>query len=315
MEKTNPETITYVGLDVSRDRLGHAIDGGHCRHVASTQAGRRELCAAPATPKPAPRVICEAGGGYERPALAVLLAAGIDVCLVNPGRVRAFTRAGGLPAKTGGIDAAPPKRSGEKMQPRSHAPMQPETVTPRELLEYRRTLGDQLAAMRNRRAQAGEILRALLDGHLRDLGQKPAQIERRIEARIDTHPTLRGPAAWLRQLQGVGPVPAATLPAYVPEPGQIDDKPLCALVGVAPYARDSGASRRPRHAHGGRAAARHVLHMAAVCAARCNPVLRAFYQRLRDTGRPAALALTAVMRKMPGVLNRLLADPLFSLVH
>ncbi len=192
---------------------------------------------------------------------------------------------------------------------------QPEAVALRELLEYRRTLSDQLVAMRNRRAQAGEILRALLDEHLRDLEQKLAQIERRIEAHIDSHPTLRGPAGRLRQLQGVGPVLAATLLAYVPELGQIDDKPLSVLIGVAPYARDSGACRRPRHVHGGRAAVRHVLYMAAVCAARCNPVLRAFYQRLRDAGKPAALALTAVMRKMLSVLNRLLADPHFSLVH
>jgi transposase len=85
--------------------------------------------------------------------------------------------------------------------------------------------------------------------------------------------------------------------------------------GALALLASGGASRRPRHVHGGRATVRHVLYMAAVCAARGNPVLRAFYQRLRDAGKPAALALTAVMRKMLGVLNRLLADPLFSLVH
>ena len=116
-------------------------------------------------------------------------------------------------------------------------------------------------------------------------------------------------------MQGVGPVLAATLLAYLPEIGAIESPQLSALVGVAPYARDSGRTQRARQVRGGRATVRHVLSMAALAATCHNPVLRAFYQRLVAAGKPKMVALVAVMRKMLHVLNRLLADPHFVLVR
>ena len=124
-----------------------------------------------------------------------------------------------------------------------------------------------------------------------------------------------GKAERLQQMQGVGPVLAATLLAYVPELGQIESAQLSALLGVAPFARDSGTSSRPRHVRGGRAVVRHVLYMAAVAATRFNPVLSVFYKRLLAAGKPKMVCLVAVMRRMLGVLNRLIADPHFALVR
>jgi transposase len=116
-------------------------------------------------------------------------------------------------------------------------------------------------------------------------------------------------------MKGVGPVLAATLLAYVPELGTIDSAQLSALIGVAPHPDDSGNTSKPRHVRGGRAQVRRVLYMAAIAAARYNPILAAFYQRLKARGKPTKVCLVAVMRKMLCVLNRLIENPNFALVQ
>ena len=251
-------------------------------------------------------MVCEATGGYERAAVAALIAAKLEVCVVNPGRVRAFAHAEGQLAKTDRLDARLLKRFGEKVRPRLHAPMDQASVALRELLDYRRQVSDQLVAVRNRRELAGQTLRALLDTQLRFLEQQLEEADRLIRDHIDHDDNLRGKAGRLRQLKGVGPVLAATLLAYVPELGKIEDKSLSCLIGVAPFARDSGKNEPRRRVRGGRATVRHVLYMAAVAAIKHNRLLGEFYRRLRDAGKPASLALVAVMRKMLGVLNRLI---------
>lgn len=317
MEKTNPPVTeaTYVGVDVSKDRLDYTVDGVRSDHVPNTAAGLRRLTAELAKLNPPARVVCEATGGYERAAVAALLLAKLEVCVVNPGRVRAFAQAEGLLAKTDRLDALLLRRFGEKVRPRLHAPMDEQALTLRELLDHRRQLSDQVVAVRNRQELARPTLRKLLSEQLRFLEDKLAEVDRLIDELIDQDPTLRLKAERLRQLKGVGPVLAATLLAYVPELGDIEDKSLSALIGVAPYARSSGKSDRKRFIRGGRAVVRHVLYMAAVCAARHNRILAEFYQRLLAKGKPASVALVAVMRKMLGVLNRLLADPQFTLVR
>ena len=317
METNQPEITnrTYVGLDVSKDRLDYAVDGHRCHHVPNNEIGLQKLTAELIRLDPPVRVVCEATGGYERAAVGALLMAGLEVCVVVPGRVRAFAQAEGLLAKTDKLDARLLKRFGEKVRPRLHVPMDEAAATLRELLDYRRQTSDQLVAVRNRMELAGTVLRPLLEAQARFLEGKLAEAERLIRNHIDRDDNLRGKTERLRQLKGVGPVLAATLLAYVPELGQIEDKSLSALVGVAPFARDSGNTSRKRHVRGGRAVVRHVLYMAAVAATRYNRLLGEFYQRLRAAGKPASVALVAVMRKMLGVLNRLIADPHFTLAR
>ncbi|MBE2213881.1 MAG: transposase [Opitutaceae bacterium] len=315
MEKTTPTPeATYVGLDVSKDRLDYTVDGTRCDHVPNTASGHARLLAA-LRPRRGVRVICEATGGYERAVVAALLLANLEVCVVNPGRVRAFAHAEGLLAKTDRLDAQLLRRFGEKVRPRLHAPMDQAAIALRELLDYRRQVSDQLVAVRNRLELAGPVLRARLDGQVTFLAQELAVTDRLIQDHIDHDDTLRRKAARLRELKGAGPVLVATLLAYVPELGDIADPQLSALIGVAPFARDSGRSRKPRHVRGGRGVVRHVLYMAAVAATQHNPVLRAYYARLVGAGKPKLVALVAVMRKMLLVLNRLLADPNFVLVR
>ncbi len=314
METTTPTTTTYVGLDIAKDRLDYTVDSTRCDHVPNTPTGHARLLAALRSRRGI-RVICEATGGYERAIVAALLLEKLEVCVVNPGRVRAFAHAEGLLAKTDRLDAQLLRRFGEKVRPRLHAPMDQAAITLRELLDYRRQLSDQLVAVRNRLELAGPVLCARLDTQVAFLQKELSETDRLIEEHIDHDDTLRRKAARLRELQGAGPVLTATVLAYLPELGEIEGPQLSALVGVAPFARDSGRSHRARHVRGGRGVVRHVLYMAAVAATQHNPVLRAFYARLVAAGKPKLVALIAVMRKMLHVLNRLLADPHFVLVR
>lgn len=314
MESSTPERATYAGVDVSKDRLDYAWPDQRSGHVPNTLAGHARLLAL-LREYPAARVICESTGGYERAMIAALLHSGVEVCLVQPARVRAFAHAEGLLAKTDRIDAALLCRFGEAMQPRLLVPENPAAATLRELLEHRRALSDQLVAVQNRLELAGTTLRKLLGRQQAFLKKELASVEAMIEAHIEQDPDLRGKAERLQQMQGVGPVLAATLLAYVPELGRIESAQLSALLGVAPFARESGTSKSPRHVRAGRGVVRHVLYMAAVAATRFNPVLRLFYQRLVAKGKAKMVCLVAVMRKMLSVLNRLIADPHFALVR
>jgi transposase len=310
-ELTEP-AVQYVPLDVSKGRLDYGLTPDHPAAVANTPEGIARLIRQLAQ-HPHARVICESTGGYERPLLEALWAAKIAVCRVHPGRVRAFARAEGLRAKTDRIDVELLRRYAGKMQPCVNAAPDPAVVVLRDLLDYRHHLDEQRVSMSNRRETAGPTLLALLHQQVAQLEQSVAEVETKIQEHLHSHATLQAKWQRLQELQGCGPVLAATLLAYLPELGVAGDNQLAALVGVAPHPLDSGTTSRPRHARGGRVEVRNVLYMAAVSAVRHNPVLSVYYRRLRATGKPAKVCLVAVMRKMIIVLNRLLKDPNFTL--
>lgn len=309
-----PATATphYVGLDIAKDQLDYCINDtteGTILNTAEARAGFIENLKLLGTA----RVICEASGGYEKIIVAELLAAGIEVCVVQPGRVRAFAYAEGLLAKTDRIDARLLRRYGEKIALRLAVPTDPASATLRELLEHRRQLTTQQSEVEGRLALAGPTLRKLLQRQKTFLQKQIKSVDAMIGDHINHDPDLRSKSERLQQVTGVGPVLSATLLAYVPELGRIEDRQLSALIGVAPYPKDSATIHAPRHVRAGRAQIRHVLYMAAVSAARFNPILAAFYQRLRANGKPAKVCLVAVMRKMVCLMNRLVQDPDFVL--
>jgi transposase len=309
-----PATATphYVGLDIAKDQLDYCINDtteGTILNTAEARAGFIENLKLLSTA----RVICEASGGYEKIIVAELLAAGIEVCVVQPGRVRAFAYAEGLLAKTDRIDARLLRRYGEKIALRLAVPTDPASATLRELLEHRRQLTTQQSEVEGRLALAGPTLRKLLQRQKTFLQKQIKSVDAMIGDHINHDPDLRSKSERLQQVTGVGPVLSATLLAYVPELGRIEDRQLSALIGVAPYPKDSATIQAPRHVRAGRAQIRHVLYMAAVSAARSNPILAAFYQRLRANGKPAKVCLVAVMRKMVCLMNRLVQDPDFVL--
>lgn len=307
-------TADYVGVDIAADQLDYCVDETDEARCANTPAGRAELLAK-LKDLPHPRVICEASGGYEKLVVAELLASGIEVSVVQPGRVRAFAHAEGLLAKTDRIDARLLRRYGQKIQLRLAVPVDAVVATLRELLEHRRALTTQLSEVEGRLPLAGPTLAKLLGKQRTFLGKQIEEVEKMIRQHIDRDPDLRQKSERLQQIKGIGPVLAATLLAYVPELGKIESPQLSSLIGVAPHPKDSGKSRAPRHVRGGRPQVRRVLYMAAVCAVRCNPILAAFYQRLRANGKPAMVCLVAVMRKLVCLMNRIILNPNFTLAH
>jgi len=304
--------VNFVGLDVSKATLDSFATGGKPRVDDNTPQGHAALIKYLRRLQN-PRVICEASGGYERALVAALLSAGIGVCVVPPGRVRHFAHAEGLLAKTDRIDAALLARYGEKIRSPLELPADPSAVRLREMLDYRRILSDRRVATASQLALAQGYLRDGLQSQLDGLKAALRQVNKDIAAHLKGDPVLRAKAKRLRQLCGVGPVLASTLLAYLPELGLAGDKTIASLAGVAPHPADSGQYRGKRRIRGGRAVVREVLFMAAVTAATHNPILAAFYQRLKGKGKPVKVVLVAVMRKMLSVLNRMIADPQFSL--
>jgi transposase len=305
-------TVTFVGLDVSKARLDSFVPGGKPRAHDNTATGHAAFIKH-LQPLQNPRVVCEASGGYERAVVAALLAAGTGVCVVPPGRVRHYALAEGLLAKTDQIDAELLARYGAGIRPPLELPADPAAVRLREMLDFRRITSDRIVATSSQLQLAQGYLREGLQGQFDHLKASLRQVNKDIAAHLKANPALNAKAKRLRQLCGVGPVLASTLLAYLPELGTVGDKTLASLAGVAPHPCDSGKHRGKRRIRGGRSVVREVLYMAAVTASTHNPILAAIYQRLTGKGKPAKVAIVAVMRKMLMVLNRMIADPQFSL--
>ncbi len=302
----------YVGLDIAKARLEYTLDEHRTASTGNDAPGHAGLLAW-LKAQPNVRVVCEATGGYERAIVAALLDHGLEVCLVHPARARAYAHAEGLLAKSDPLDAQLLRRYGQAVQLRLRAPTDPAVARLRDLLDERRDLLERRVEVDNQLGQASAFRAGWVEREKRFLEQELATLAQAIADQIENDPTLRSKHARLQQMVGVGPILASTLLAYVPELGRVADATISALVGVAPFAADSGSTPRPRHVRGGRGAVRHVLYMAAVAAVRSNRVLAAFYHRLRSAGKPPMVCLVAVMRKMLTVLNRLLAQPDFVL--
>jgi transposase len=297
----------FIGIDVSKRRLdvhvrpsgeGFAIDYDD-ESVAALVA--RMVALAPAL------VVLEATGGLEVRLAAALAAAGLPVAVVNPRQVRAFARAMGRLAKTDRLDAEAIARFAEAVRPPARPLPDEATRHLGALVARRRQLLEMLVAERNRRQAADPALHERIDAHLRWLEEALAEIERELEGVIRESAIWRAKEALLRSVPGVGGVSARTLLAELPELGSLTRRQAAALVGVAPFSRDSGRMRGKRAISGGRARLRACLYMAAVAAARgSNPMIAGFYKRLRSAGKPAKLALTACMRKLVVTLNAVL---------
>jgi len=304
----------YAGVDISKNALDVSLAGqSPCRYTNDAVGIAKLVKALHRLPVPA-WVICEPSGGYERDLLAALWTAGITVSLVNAARIRAFARAQGLLAKTDELDASVLREFGEVLQPTALAAPAPERQKLAALVQRREQLIIILSTEEQRLAQCGDAsVRKLGARLLKELQQQVEQLEEMIETQIDEDKTLKAQCERLQQVKGVGAVTASTLLAEMPELGNLSRKEAGALAGVAPYNRDSGVLRGRRTIRGGRAQVRRVLYMAALVAARFNPILKAFYQRLLAAGKPKKLALTAVMRKLVVLLNLLLKNPQFTL--
>lgn len=304
-----PTPPCYVGIDVAKAWLDVAV-----RPVRPSRTPWRVANVEAAWPALVeqiravrPRVIVlEATGGYERGVVAALGAAGLPVVVVNPRQVRDFAKATGKLAKTDVLDAQVLAHFAEAVQPEPRPLSDAATQRLAALLERRSQLVVMLTAEKNRRQQAMESVRPLIAAHITWLEQALDQLTQELDQTLHSSPLWREREHLLRSVPGVGPILALTLLADLPELGTLAHKQLAALVGVAPLNRDSGTSHGRRLIWGGRARVRAALYMSTLSAVRYNPVLRAFWIRLREQGKPPKVALVACMHKLLTILNAML---------
>ena len=309
-----PPTAVHIGLDVAKLTLQVDLAGRELA-LPNTPAGHRSLLTALRrlqlkTGRPT-HVVCEGTGGYERAVVRALQAAGQPVSVHNAARVRAFARAKGRLAKTDVLDAAVLSAFGAVMQPASDTPPS-ESEAALAALVARRDQLKELVALEARRTEHHEHPAVKKEAALlaKQLAAHLAKIETEITAVLAASAEVKARVERLTQVAGVGVVSAYSLLAHLPELGQLPRGAIAALAGVAPMNADSGPMRGQRHIRGGRAPARKALYMAALCATLHNPLIKTFYQKLRAKGKPAKVALTAVMRKLLIHLNSLLKTPL-----
>jgi transposase len=300
---------TVVGIDVAKDRLDVCVrPSGESFVVARTGAGIEEL--AERLRKLAPRIVAvEATGGFETIVAAGLAAAALPIVVVNPAQVRAFAQALGRRAKTDPIDAAVIAHFVEatKAVPR---PLPDETTRLlADLIARRRQIVEMMGAeaQRERRLTNKRLKKSIV--RLRKALEKELA---ELDGEIDDH--VRGSPVWaekedlLASVPGVGPIIARTLIAELPELGSLDRRKVAALVGLAPWTRQSGQWRGKSFIGGGRKSVRNALFMAAMVAARHNPILKRFRDKLVAAGKPKLVAIIAVARKLLIILNAILRD-------
>jgi len=292
----------FVGIDVSKAQLDLALRPEGRFSAPNDEAGFAQVLERLSAVHPT-LVVLEATGGWEIPLTGVLAAAGVPVVVVNPRHVRDFAKAAGKLAKTDTLDAQTLAHFAEVMRPEPRPLPDEQTQTLAAILARRRQLVEMLTAEKNRLGRARKSVRQSLRTHITWLERELAHTDRDLAHAIRESPVWREKEALLRSTPGVGPVLTTTLLANLPELGTLTGKQIAALVGVAPLNRDSGTLRGKRTVWGGRAQVRAMLYMGAIVAARFNPVIRAFYQRLRAAGKAKKVVLTACMRKLLIILN------------
>lgn len=292
-----------VGIDVSKAQLDAAF-GAEDEVVgfANDEHGIAGLLERLKALRPA-LVVMEASGGYETAAATAIAAAGLRLAVVNPRQVRDFARATGRLAKTDRIDARMLAAFGKAVEPQITRLPDEDAQALQEMLLRRQQLVAMRAQERQRLEHSQGLMRKQIKKHIDWLDQEIAKLDVDITAGLRKSPAWRAKDELLRSFKGVGPITSGTLLAALPELGCLGRRPIAALVGVAPFNWDSGKMRGKRSIHGGRARIRTLLYMATTSAVRCNPVIRAFYERLRSRGKPHKVAMVACMRKVLTILN------------
>lgn len=304
----------YAGLDIAKATLQLHLQGRFF-DLNNATGGHSQLIKR-LVPISNAHVICEATGGYERAVVAALHAAAIPVSVINPARVRQFARASGELAKTDPIDAARLTAFGQAFRPEPTPPRTATEIKLAALITRRVQLLELHVAERQRAATTTEpALRKLFAPWLAQMEKQIAKVEALIEELLAGQPILHHRVRRLDEIVGVGTLTAVTVLATMPELGQLNRRQAAALAGLSPYNRDSGQWAGKRYISGGRSEVRRGLYMAALSASRSNHVLKPFFQRLIAAGKPAKVALTAVMRKLIVLMNHLLKNPNFSLAH
>jgi len=304
--------VHYVGIDVAKAELVGAT--GKLNAVfARDPAGLDRLVQWLHELGPGAHVVLEVSGGYEREVVAHVQAHAIAVSVVNAGWVRNFARSQGRLAKTDRIDARVLVDFAAANAPRLSAPVSPAQQKLTDLVRARQQLVTVRSLLQNQLEHTREPLARRSQQELAALTTtRIVRLEKAIAALIAQTPPLQARAQKLTAVRGIGLTTAALLLAELPELGTLNKTEAAALAGLAPRNHDSGLHRGQRHIAGGRPAVRTGLWMPTLVATQHNPILKAFYQRLRAKGKPAKVALTATARKLLIHLNSLLKTPSLS---
>lgn len=293
----------FVGIDVAKAQLDIAMrPSGERWAIANDDLGITALVVRLQAVQPT-LIVLEATGGYQRAVVAALAAAALPVVVVNPRQVRDFAKATGQLAKTDALDARAVAHFAEAVRPTPRPLPDTQTEELRALVARRRQLIAMRTAEHNRLGRASGRLWADIQAHILWLNQRLGALDDDVDTLLHASPVWRERDELYRSVPGIGPVCARTLVLDLPELGTLSRQRIAALVGVAPFNRDSGTLRGRRTIWGGRAAVRATLYMSVLVAVRHNPVLKAFYERLCAAGKAKKVALTACMRKLLTILN------------
>jgi transposase len=297
----------FVGIDVSKASLDIALrPSGERYTIKHTPQGIGELIQQLVEVRPS-LIVVEATGGLEQPLAIALAEQSLPLVVVNARQARDFAKATGKLAKTDRLDAGVLAHFAELVRPDVRDLPDERSRALQALLSRRRQVVQMLVAEKNRLHSCHDrSVRADIKAHIAYLTGRQSKLDEELLEAVQADPAWLGKLTLLKSVPSVGPVLALTLLAELPELGCLTHKCIAALVGVAPFNRDSGTRRGQRAIWGGRAGVRSSLYMAALVASRHNPVIRSFYEHLLSRGKPKKVALVACMRKLLVILNAML---------
>ena len=253
-------------------------------------------------------VVLEASGGYERPLVRALAGVGLPCAVVNPTQVKAYRLAAGVPAKTDQLDTRLLLSFGERMEPEPHKTLSDQQIELKAQVARRQQLLSMVVKEKNRLQISEPEVQLSIERTLAFLKAELGLVEARVAELIETDENNRARRDLLATTPGIGRVTSAGLVAYLPELGHLNRQQIAKLVGLAPLNRDSGLKTGKRRIQGGRASVRKLLYMAALTARRFNTLIRTFYERLRQAGKPYKVAMVACMRKLLTILNLMVRE-------
>lgn len=295
-----------VGIDVSKDRLD-VFAAGKTLNFPNSDQGLRALINHLRTLE-VKLALFEATGGYEIPLMVALSEAKVTAHRINPRQVRDFAKATGRLAKTDRIDAEVIALFAESIEIVPRPFPQAEQLRLDRMMDRRRQIVGMISMEQTRLHQAAPEEKKGIRRHIGQLEDHLKDIDKDLDEFIKKNDSFSAKEKIIRSVPGVGPIISRSMLAYLPELGQINNKEISALVGVAPFNRDSGNLRGKRTIWGGRKAIRSSLYMGALVAVRFNPVISQFYHRLLHAGKSKKTALTACMRKLLVILNAMVRN-------
>jgi transposase len=312
-QSVSPRSVSslFVGIDVAKAKLDLArSDTGELLKFSNDAADINRIVELLARLQPK-RIVIESTGGLERALLGALLDANLPVALVNPGRVRHFAIGIGILAKTDPLDATVLMRFAERADVRLTQKRSADQVELDALITCRRQLLVARTAQSNARLTTdSRTARSSIDAVLKTLDKQIALLDQQIRKLIDADDDFKHLDHQIRSVPGAGPILSATFIAELSELGAVDRQEISALVGVAPFNRDSGKFKGQRAVRGGRSQVRNVLYMATLAAMRFNPLIHRFAERLRKTGKASKVVIVACMRKLLTLINAMIRDDL-----